>query len=260
MTKKAALLFLIFITFSCKKGDNLDTQKTVDKENSSSKEGHSLENTKNNTNCSQLAARLVESSNIKVPFKGQLIVQIEENDGVKMKFRLFPKVDKLGKTVGWVIFDAKNKSLVDITKGIENPVKLTFDNKLWNQVIDCAFHDDKSYYIEETDVKAKEEDCITTNHDMETIEKCVFKNTNLKSIYDELISGDDESDFKYLSKVLPEASKSINVNEKGIIDIDYKIFSKKKVEITMNYEGGVTTILLEEINNIVKRTITYSAD
>jgi len=260
MTKKAVLLFLIFITFSCKKGDNLDTQKTVDKESSSSKEADSLENTKNNTSCSQLAARLVESSNIIVPYKGQLIVQIEENDGTKMKFRLFPKIDKLGKTVGWVIFDAKNKSLLDITKSIENPVKLTFDNKLWNQVIECAFHNDKSYYIEETDVKVKEEDCITTNHDMETIEKCVFKNTNLKSIYDELISGDDESDFKYLSKVLPVANESVSVNQNGIMDIDYKIFNSKKVEITMNYAGGVTTVLLEEINNTVKRTITYSAD
>ncbi|OXA84047.1 hypothetical protein [Flavobacterium hercynium] len=260
MTKKAALLFLIFITFSCKKGDNLDTQKTVDKENSSLKETDSLENTKNNTSCSQLAARLVESSNIRVPYKGQLIVQIEENDGIKMKFRLFPKIDKLGKTVGRVIFDAKNKSLFDITKGIENPVKLTFDNKLWNQVIECAFHNDKSYYIEESDVQVKEEDCITTNHDMETIEKCMFKNTNLKSIYDELISGDDESDFKYLSKVLPVTNETVSVNQNGIMDIDYKIFNLKKVEITMNYAGGVTTVLLEEIKNTVKRTITYSAD
>ena len=49
------------------------------------------------------------------------------------------------------------------------------------------------------------------------------------------------------------------MNKEGLISIDYEI-AKDKVAITMNYEGGVTEVTIEKINNTVKRSIYHYAD
>ncbi|KFF01783.1 hypothetical protein [Flavobacterium hydatis] len=251
------LFVMIFIAVGCK--------NNIDKEvGAKEKEGLLEKNINPSSNlkadCSQIIIDLIKSSNFKNPFKDNLKIAIENNNGVNMKLRLFDANDKSESTIGWIVFDAENRRLLDITNDIKNPIKLTFEHKLWNKIIECFFDNDRSYYFEEDDKPLGKENCKTTTRDMETTQVCIFENTNIKDIYDRLILNKEINDSEYLSKVFPESNQNIVINEKGIINIEYKISTSKKLEITMNYEGGVTTLEIIQINNNVKRIITNSAD
>ncbi|KIC01050.1 hypothetical protein OA88_16060 [Flavobacterium sp. JRM] len=65
-----------------------------------------------------------------------------------MKLRLFDANDKSESTIGWIVFDAENMRLLDITNDIKNPIKLIFEHKLWNKIIECFFDNDSSYYFD----------------------------------------------------------------------------------------------------------------
>jgi len=252
----AVILSLFFL--SCKYNDD---NKIIQKEN---REIHVEKNNNTSKNlkidCPQIIFSLIKGSNLKNPFKDNLKIEIMDNNGVNMKLRLFEANDKLENTIGWLLFDAENMRLLDITKNEQNPEKLEFDKILWNKTIACFFNNDTTFCFDLNDEKEKNEDCKTTIIDMDNIEECLFKNTTIRDVYSKLINEHGVNDSEFLNKTTPKSNESIIINQKGIINIDYEVVSSDEIKISMNYEGGITRIKIQKINNNVKQTVTYSAD
>lgn len=108
--------------------------------------------------------------------------------------------------------------------------------------------------------KAEEkEDCKDIEVEMGSGRECVLQETDLANVYQNIIKNKEVEESNYLLNAIPNESKSVEVNKNGLISIDYQLF-KDKVAISMNYEGGVTEVTLEKINNNVKRSIFHYAD
>ena len=90
-------------------------------------------------------------------------------------------------------------------------------------------------------------------------EECVFKNSQIEKVYSDIIKEQLVDESNYLLKNLPIENINIDINKNGLMKIDYSI-SEKKIKIDMEYDGGLTEIKLERINNDVRRTIIYEAD
>ncbi|WP_136667873.1 hypothetical protein [Flavobacterium sp. H122] len=141
---------------------------------------------------------------------------------------------------------------------IENPETLKFDEKKWNAIIDCYFKSNKNYYIEKSQLN-KSNDCVTEQIEMGSKEICTIKNTTLKNAYISIIKNKEVDKSEKLKKELPLKSETIKINSDGLISIEYKV-AKNRVDITMSFDGGETTILLHQKGNDVQKTIIYSAD
>lgn len=261
MKKKYLIIILFFINLSCKKEEKTIDQKfVISNQNVQPKviDSVKVEKDSNSNTCLTLINELIKTSSIQNPFKKTLNVEIDDNNGVYMKLRLFNKELEQENTIGWVIFDAENMRLLDITNDIENPTKLTFNNQLWNKVIKCSFSDNKSYYLEDDNIKLKKENCKTITKDMETIEECTFENTTIIEVYKKIILEKVLEDSDFLLKSLPNVSQNLEINKNGLMNIEYKIASNK-VEVTINYEGGVNIIEIQQIKNKSIRKIIHSA-
>ncbi|MFH6968749.1 hypothetical protein [Flavobacterium sp. FlaQc-28] len=108
--------------------------------------------------------------------------------------------------------------------------------------------------------KAEEkEDCKDIEVEMGSGRECILKNTDLDKVYQNIIKNKEVEESEYFLSAIPAESKSVEINKNGLISMDYQI-TKDKVAISMNYEGGVTEVTLEKINNTVKRSIYHYAD
>lgn len=108
--------------------------------------------------------------------------------------------------------------------------------------------------------KAEEkEDCKDIEVEMGSGRECILKNTDLDKVYQNIIKNKEVEESEYFLSAIPAESKSVEINKNGLISMDYQI-TKDKVAISMNYEGGVTEVTLEKINNTIKRSIYHYAD
>ncbi|RXM42707.1 hypothetical protein [Flavobacterium sp. YO64] len=108
--------------------------------------------------------------------------------------------------------------------------------------------------------KAEEkEDCKDIEVEMGSGRECILKNTDLDKVYQNIIKNKEVEESEYFLSTIPAESKSVEINKNGLISIEYQI-TKDKAAISMNYEGGVTEVTLEKINNTVKRSIYHYAD
>nr|WP_199000634.1 hypothetical protein [Flavobacterium sp. ASV13] len=105
----------------------------------------------------------------------------------------------------------------------------------------------------------EKEDCKDIEVEMGSGRECILKNTDLDKVYQNIIKNKEVEESEYFLTAIPGESKSVEVNKNGLISIDYQI-TKDKVAMTMNYEGGVTEVTLEKINNTIKRSIYHYAD
>lgn len=105
----------------------------------------------------------------------------------------------------------------------------------------------------------EEEDCKDIQVEMGSGRECILKNTDLATAYQNIIKNKEVEESEYYLSTIPNESKSVQINKNGLISIDYEI-TKDKVAISMNYEGGVTEVTLEKINNTIKRSIYHYAD
>jgi len=114
--------------------------------------------------------------------------------------------------------------------------------------------------VVKTEKKAEpKEDCKDIEVEMGDGRECILQDTNLDEVYQNIIKNKEVEESNYFLSTIPSERKSVKVNKEGLISIDYEIF-KDKVAISMNYEGGVTEVTLEKINNTVKRSIFHYAD
>ena len=108
--------------------------------------------------------------------------------------------------------------------------------------------------------KAEEkEDCKDIEVEMGSGRECILKNTDLDKVYQNIIKNKEVEESEYFLSAIPAESKSVEINKNGLISNDYQS-TKDKATISMNYEGGVTEVTLEKINNTVKRSIYHYAD
>ncbi|MGN7811663.1 hypothetical protein [Flavobacterium sp. 22076] len=103
------------------------------------------------------------------------------------------------------------------------------------------------------------EDCKDIEVEMGDGRECILQDTDLDKVYQNIIKNKEVEESNYFLSTIPNENKSVEINQNGLISIDYQI-TKNKVAISMNYEGGVTEVTLEKINNTVKRSIYHYAD
>lgn len=108
-------------------------------------------------------------------------------------------------------------------------------------------------------INKNEIDCKTKQSEMEYEESCMFKNTTIKIVYEEIIKNGIVENNNTLLINLPNQSQEQKINIQGLISNNY-IIKQNSALIEMLYVGGVTSISLEQIENDVKRTIINSAD
>lgn len=115
--------------------------------------------------------------------------------------------------------------------------------------------------VAKTEVKNVEEseDCKDVEVIMGSGRECIIQNTDLNKAYQNIIKDKKVEESEYFLSDIPNKNKSVEINKNGLISIDYEIL-KNRVAISMNYQGGVTEVTLEKINNTVKRSIYHYAD
>ena len=89
---------------------------------------------------------------------------------------------------------------------------------------------------------------------------CVYLDTSLEKVYKTTIEKSEINDSENLPINLPLKNETKNIDKNSLISISDSIFSKNKIQFEFLYEGGVTTLMLEQNGKNVKRTIIYSAD
>ena len=89
---------------------------------------------------------------------------------------------------------------------------------------------------------------------MTQIENKLFTNTTLKALYQLTLKLGDIDNAELLLPQLPNKSQEVEVNVNGLISINYTI-TPGKATIEMEYEGGVTTLILQQRDTGVNRTI-----
>ncbi|WP_029273534.1 hypothetical protein [Flavobacterium sp. KJJ] len=105
----------------------------------------------------------------------------------------------------------------------------------------------------------EEQDCKDIAVEMGDGKECILKNTDLEKVYQNIIKNKEVEESSYFLSAIPSENKSVEVNQNGLMSIDYEI-TKDKVAISMNYEGGVTEVTLEKIKDTIKKSIYHYAD
>lgn len=250
--KFLSVVFLLIIIFlnACKE----------QKSNTISEARYGVQNSSMTTisadECQILLKELISQSSFQSPFKDNFNVEIDEEEGYKLTLRIIDELSERKNTVGWIILDAENKKLLDITNDLDEPEPLTFDTILWDKVIDCYFKSKPIFKIDNNLGK----ECRDITNEYETEQICIFKNTTIDVVYQQTIKENElENASKYLLANIPENDTITKINADGLISIDYKI-AQKKIEMEFLFEGGITTLIIEQQENNVERKIIYSAD
>ncbi|SNR45771.1 hypothetical protein [Flavobacterium sp. ov086] len=113
--------------------------------------------------------------------------------------------------------------------------------------------------LKEEKVKKVEEDCKDIQVEMGSGKECIIKNTDINTVYQSIIANKEVEESEFYLSTLPTKNKSVEINKNGLISIDYEI-TTDKVAIEMNYEGGVTEVTLEKVENTIKKSIYHYAD
>lgn len=102
--------------------------------------------------------------------------------------------------------------------------------------------------------------CKTFEKEMTSGEECIIYNTKVSEVYKMIIDRKIIDDTHFLEKKLPTKDINKKIDENGLISITYKIRENNSITILFQYDGGETTIELQNVENNVIRKITYSAD
>lgn len=202
-------------------------------------------------NCNIVLKKFILSSNISNAFLKNFEIEIESIESTKLKIRLFietPTGENSNTTVGWLIFNAIDKKLLDITNDIEEPEILKFNNVFWNNVVECFFDNNSQFIINEKEstINLTNWNCLDKGGDMNRgfITECL-SNSDIKKSYSELKELRNEyfKDGNLLLNILP---KKDTIYTKDNVELNYKIINKNKINIILSYAGGMTNFNLIE--------------
>ncbi|WP_346984556.1 hypothetical protein [Chryseobacterium sp. POE27] len=209
---------------------------------------------KEDNDCFILLKKIISTSSIQNSFIDNFNLSIEKKDDSKLTIKLFNNSDSQENAIGWIVFDASGKKLLDITNDIDYPTNLKFNITLWNKLIDCYYDSNEQYKINYQNLVDND-----TSTEYGNEQNCIFKNTSIEAVYQKTKNKREVEKINYLLPHLPKKNITKNINQDGLISISYNITSKKVV-IEFLFNGGVTTISIEQQGKNVKRNIIYSAD
>ncbi|MBL1222908.1 hypothetical protein JET18_18780 [Chryseobacterium sp. L7] len=101
--------------------------------------------------------------------------------------------------------------------------------------------------------------CTEKQIEYETEQECIFSNAHIADVYKTTIQDQEIEKSELLLTELPKENITKEINQDGLISISYTV-TPKKTDIEFSFEGGVTTLSLEQQNKDVKRLIIHSAD
>lgn len=101
--------------------------------------------------------------------------------------------------------------------------------------------------------------CTEKQIEYETEQECIFTNTSIHEVYRRTIKDKEVEKAELLPADLPKESTTKEINKDGLISITYTV-TPKKTDIEFFFEGGATTLSLEQHEKNIKRTIIHSAD
>ncbi|WP_294221229.1 hypothetical protein [uncultured Chryseobacterium sp.] len=215
--------------------------------------------------CEDLLKELVFSSNLEALKKfRETAVRIENISDRKITIEVYAKEmsDRTGElravenTVAWLELIPESKKLYDITADPESPVELNYDKTLFTRHSPAELCGIKT--AESIQGKA-DVSCKEITGEMASGQECIISSATLEKVYKDLINKAAVKDSKYLPEKLPVKNTSMEINQNGLMNIDFKVTSNK-VNIEMLYAGGTTDITFEKQGNNIKRTVMYNAD
>ena len=172
-----------------------------------------------------------------------------------------------------VTFDVTMYQDEEITDSYKETYKILFNNGMTiyrdDSILDdtnpiCDILKQKYKYIcnkENTQTISTENaiKCKDISDEMSGGEECIIKNSSIKKEYQNILQNHLVDGSIYLLETIPNKNIDVKIDKDGLMDIEY-IIKENKVSINLNYGGGVTEIILEQLNNDVKRSIIYNAD
>ncbi|MET3730504.1 hypothetical protein [Moheibacter stercoris] len=112
----------------------------------------------------------------------------------------------------------------------------------------------------DSSIETSEENfCSELHGEMMTGEECFYPNKTIDEVYDKLLHKKDLNDVEFLRQKVPAKNQRDEINENGLISIDYQR-KENNYFIEMFYHGGVTTIELNQLEKGVRTRIILSAD
>ncbi len=256
-------LCFVFIT-GCKKIRQEPQQQILAKIDTAVQQNPAIK-TDEKYSCEDLLKELVFSSNLEALKKFRDIAVRSENiSAEKMTIEVYAKEtsDRTGElrtvenTVAWLDFIPESKKLYDITADPESPVELNYDKTIFTRhsLSELCGLKAAGSPQRKTDISCKE-----IAGEMTSGQECIISSATLEKAYKDLIDKGAVKDSKYLPKELPAKNTSMEINQNGLMNIDFKV-TGNKVSIEMLYAGGTTDITFEKQGNNVKRTVMYNAD
>jgi len=107
----------------------------------------------------------------------------------------------------------------------------------------------------------------TQMEDMEWGDVCFFKNKNIMQAYNEsrldgISNKNDDDVYKYLEKNLspPSGKDRVVTKAEDHVGVTYHWVNSKDLNITLSFDGGVTTVEFKERSDGTYVYTTYSAD
>lgn len=263
---KKIIFLLIILFFGCQKAASI-TDNSVTQTNSEVDQFITL-TTENNT-CEALFRDVILSSDLETIKKFKdIFIRIENVSENKITLELYTKnnlsqsldiVQNVENAIAWLEFLPESLKLNDITSDPDEPVAINYDKDLVAQFDFQNTCGVKEIVQEDPKKGISKTNCETITGDMISGEKCLISNTNIQEVYQDMISNKLVDDTSYLEKTLPGKSLKKDMNNNGLIVIEYLV-TKKNTLIRLGYDGGETTIELAKLGADVMRTITYSAD
>lgn len=253
------LAFIFFLITSCKEKNF----ENIKKENKTESIKRDIITNKNLT-CNEIIRKVIESSDLNLKIYKDYFVRIEEikNDSINIQVYFKNNLSDnpnekqiVESTIAWLLFLPNENKLLNVTADPDNPVNLKFK------------YNDLKLICESCDIKRdtvvrridKREDCKDVVLEMGSGRVCILKLTNINNAYLDIIKNEEVEDVKYFLTKLPLKNKTVDVNQNGLMTIDYKI-KNENINIIMSYDGGITEVKLEKIDLNVKRSIFYYAD
>lgn len=256
---------IFFTTIGCKKEvatkvtkPNLVKLDTINKVSEIKKE----------LTCFEVIKKVVESSDLNLKDYKTYFVRIDEVKNDSISIQLYfennlsddPKKKQLVEsTIAWLLFLPNEKKLWNVTADPENPIKVNYTfNYLDGIYKSCNIPKREIPGNSEIEDDIKNKDCKNIKVEMGKGQECLVKNTTLENVYANIIKNGEVDDFRYLLNSIPKNSKIIDINKDGLMNIQYNV-QKGKIEILFNYDGGVTEVNIEKVNeNVIKRIVYYA--
>lgn len=254
---KYTLFFLVLL--SCKK------QNPIDKSSIAVQSADSLD-LKETTqiidyshfqklDCESLFKEIIFSSNIDLNYnivkKEKIVILFDEINSSNVKARIDLETDLNNMPLKWVQLNLKKGTLIDITDELEQP-QLTYDTQIFKIYETKCLSDQAVVAIKP----------LKYQDGYNTIELFKYKINNLNTlnnIYSQLAKS-EEFEQDGLLKSIPKKDTVFNVKKDGTTLNNIYRIKKEKLDLEINYPGGITAIYLYKKNDSIFLKKIYSPD